>query len=207
MQQQTSPTPEYDQLPQSQVAVTQPQQIMIVQHPMGTALGYASKSQAIQFEYESINQRCCCCSFRFWALFMWSVMIVGSIIMLIVGGIQLFFTYAACTVIDASVDALDSDTSTDIDDTVDAFCTFYYVIFSIIVAVGLIELVSVSIIIHGIRKYNSCVCIFGCVLSVLNVFGSFAGVQNYLSVSMLSFGLSSLTFIFTVGHTYYVCNI
>jgi hypothetical protein len=207
---ETAVNPQYNQLSQRLATCEHTQQIMVVQHPLGTALGHSSKKQAVEFEYNSIKQACCCCSFRFWALFMWIFNLIGSIILIFAAAIYVFI-FATCKTLEAQIDDDSGTNATSIDDdaeaAVDTVCSFGLLISCIVLVAGLSELICVSIIIHGIRKFNYSICIFGCVFSVINIFASFAsfaGVQNFAQESIASVVASLLTAIFTACHTYYL---
>eukprot|EP01084_Bolivina_argentea_P279981 478729_1 len=199
---QTSANHEYNQVQlQQQLTTNQPQKVVIA---METDIGILSEQQFVKFTYELNNETsgCCCCTFRFWSLFGWIIYLVGIIVWFIAAVIYVFMSYVlftACNMIDT--DTFDTNNS----DEIDVACRTPLIISSSLLAVSVIELICVSIIIHGVRYYHLCQCQFGQLFAGINALASFGiGIITSPILSMLSFGIWIAFFIINVFNAYHV---
>eukprot|EP01083_Nonionella_stella_P110893 324847_1 len=197
---QTPVEPGYNELQlQEQLATNIPQKVVLIPNAFATNINILSEAQFIKFTYESNNESGCCCTFRFWSLFGWILSLVLIIIGCIAAAICVYLGYVFLVVCNG---VTDDDTDTVETDTL---CSFFLVVSSICLVVCIIELIAVSFIIHGIRKYNYCICIFATVLAGLNAFASFGPIaKGYTKSSIAGFIFFTTWFIINGFHTYNV---
>lgn len=182
----------------------QPMQVVVVQQDpnqtntmqtTAATTNYSNKMEAIEAEYNKTEQICPIGNFMIWALVMWSIIIVCTVAWCI-AGIVLIGIAAAC------VNEEIGDETTD--NATDVVCGVGVAIGVVILIVGIYELCVCSLIVHGIRKYQHGLCIFGCIWAGLGLLACWSVVGSVAYISVSAFVLYGLTLVFTAFHTHYV---